>query len=167
MKRTLNSVHATTTSLCSQSLPVPEKVERLSIPLFPFSPFVFLTFDSLSCFNHGSATKYAIVFASIGLRKHLRREEKERERQRKHGQHLAGPAKVDCGKIRLGKRLVHRRLGRTCSPCALIPPPDRRLNYGAFFGEVVMNAIISKSRASFRRVSGQRADPHKASSKRI
>lgn len=54
----------------------PEKVERLSILLFSFSSSVFLTFDYLSCFNHGSATKYAIVF-SIGLRKYLRRE-KER-----------------------------------------------------------------------------------------
>lgn len=99
---------------CFQSLPASrEDGAAFSIPLFitPFffppssrrhsaSPLVLITAPQRVCY----------CLCSIGLRK-----VSSRERDAACIFPLLGPTKADCGKIRLGKRPAHRRLGRTCS----------------------------------------------------
>lgn len=113
MKRTLNSVCATTTFLCSQSLLVPRK----------WNGFLSCFFLSLPPSFSRSTTSLVLITAvpqstplsSVSVWESIF-EERKRERAWSMASIVPGPVKVDCGKIRLGKRLVHRRLGRTCSP---------------------------------------------------
>lgn len=145
MKRTRNSVYA--------ALPILQPASRnrssLLYPAFLPSLFSYLAFlppfDSPACFNHGRG--------SMPLSSQYRFEGSifEGAEYGRYSVPLPGPAKVDCGKIPLGKRPAHRRLGCTCSLLVRYNPgPDRGLlNYSVFFDEIVMNAIIIKQWRGF------------------
>jgi len=143
MKRTLNSIYAT---LLFSILANSEKTERSSPYLAFLHCFSLLPFSLSSCchskdacFNHDAAE-------SMPLSLQYRFEGNIFERNA--ASIVPGPAKADCGKIRLGRRPVHHRLGCTCSFLARRVQSqlgDYRglLNYSVFFGEIIMNAIIT------------------------
>lgn len=111
MKRTLNSVYPLRLFRLEKLRSLPALRAFHSAFLFlPISFAIFFPFDSPSYFNHGAA-KHTIVFTVSVW------ESTSREKEWSMASiTVPGPMKADCGKIRLGKRLAYRRLGRTCSP---------------------------------------------------
>lgn len=141
MKRTLNSVYATTTFLRSQSLLVPRKWSGF---LSCFSPSLYLSlrfsFDSLVLIT--AAPQSTPLSSPVSVWESLfPKRKKERKAWSMASITMSGPAKVGW-KNPAGKALRSSPPWSHLFSLALISPPDRRLNYGVFFGKVVMNAII-------------------------
>lgn len=140
MKRTLNSVCPTTTH-SARSLPALRKQNGL--------PFRFPLSTYLSPSSFRSTRPLILITApqSTPLSSQYRSEKVPQERK-------SGERVWPASSFRVRRKQIAEKSGWESGsliaalvapvlPCCPVIPPDRRLNYGVFFGEIVMNAVMN------------------------